>query len=110
MNMHINAEIISSTVLFLIVSGVFTVKDSDVEALSPDFFAEFFRDLLFAEARRLLLPANRVSISLKTNVADGGIDASVEDASLAQNGDIIVDKDSFISSSQAKTLNHGKRL
>jgi hypothetical protein len=59
------------------------------------FFQSFFRDLLFGEARRLLLPANRVSISLKTNVPDGGIDAPVEDALLAQNGDVIVDKDVF---------------
>ncbi len=56
---------------------IFTIRNEQLAALAPDVAVSFFRNLLWADARRLGIPLNLINISMWTNVADGGIDASV---------------------------------
>jgi hypothetical protein len=56
---------------------IFTVKNEDLNRLSPAEAATCFRDHLWAEARRQGIPISNVNISSWINVPDGGIDASV---------------------------------
>lgn len=76
------------------MNTIFTVKGENINIFTPDMFVEFYQEMLWADARRIKLPVTKINISTKTNVPDGGIDASVEDASLAT-GDLIVDKNVF---------------
>jgi len=56
---------------------IFTIENKQIEALESKEGTFFFRNLLWAEARRLGIPLNKIKISLWINVPDGGIDASV---------------------------------
>ncbi len=60
------------------VNTLFTVSQADLARLSSRESVDFFRELLWAEARRLGLPINKVRVSSLIDVADGGIDAAVE--------------------------------
>src|SRR5205085_12367753 len=60
------------------LAGIFTVSKTDFERLSALEAVEFFRALLWAEARHLKLPTHQVKVSSLINVPDGGIDASLE--------------------------------
>ena len=59
---------------------IFTVNNSDLERLDPRTSVGFFRSLLWAEARRIGIDVSKIHVSTANHVADGGIDASVEDA------------------------------
>jgi hypothetical protein len=61
-----------------LIPSVFSVRDDVMLRLSPRQAVEVFRDLLFAEAFRLHIPISKVHISTNIDVADGGIDASVD--------------------------------
>ena len=61
---------------------IFTVKNSDLEQLDPHTAVDFFRKLLWAEARRIGMDISKIHVSNAIHVADGGIDASVEDAQI----------------------------
>jgi len=56
----------------------FTVTNSDLERFAPAEAVDFFRELVWAEARHVGLPISRVHISSWIDVPDGGVDASVE--------------------------------
>lgn len=58
--------------------SVFTLRNEQLGILASQPAVYFFRDLLWAEARRLGIPLNKINISLWTTVPDGGIDASVD--------------------------------
>jgi hypothetical protein len=60
------------------VAGIFSVDARILSDLNADAATKSFRDLLWCEARRVNLSLHRVVISLKTNVADGGIDARID--------------------------------
>jgi hypothetical protein len=60
------------------VAGIFSVDARILSGLNADAATKLFRDLLWCEARRVNLSPHRVIISLKTNVADGGIDARID--------------------------------
>jgi hypothetical protein len=62
------------------VDTVFSVTSADFEPLGPTDAVRFFSQLLWAEARRIGLPVTRINISSRTDVADGGIDATVTGA------------------------------
>lgn len=55
----------------------FTVDHARLAALNAVETTELFRELLWCEVRRLQISSHRVEISLKTTVADGGIDANI---------------------------------
>ena len=57
---------------------VFTVRNEDLGRLDPTGAVLFFRDLLWAEARRLGPGTCRIDVPTEINVADGGIDAAVD--------------------------------
>ena len=57
---------------------IFTVKPEHVARLDLDDAVRFTAEILWAEAARLRLPSTAVSISFRTNVPDGGVDASVD--------------------------------
>jgi hypothetical protein len=57
---------------------IFTVKNEDLERLSPKEAVALFRELLWAEARRIGLPISKIHISVWVDIPDGGIDAVVE--------------------------------
>lgn len=59
------------------MNTIFTIRNEQLGLLDAQPAVAFFRDLLWAEARRLSIPLNKINISLWTDVPDGGIDASV---------------------------------
>ena len=61
---------------------IFTIENTQIEALESKEATLFFRSLLWAEARRLGIPLIKINISLWINVPDGGIDASVSEVEL----------------------------
>ncbi len=67
---------------------IFTVRNEDLNRLDQYTSVEFFRRLLWAEARRLGIEINKVNVSLQVNVKDGGVDATVTDNDL----DVVVVK------------------
>lgn len=60
------------------MNNIFTVNNEDLQKFNPQQAVEVFRDLLWAEARRLGIPLNKIRISSRINVRDGGVDAAVE--------------------------------
>ncbi|MCH7605405.1 hypothetical protein IID24_05455, partial [Patescibacteria group bacterium] len=48
-----------------------------VDQLTPSSAVDLFRSLLWAEARRIGIPINKIKISLWIDIPDGGIDASI---------------------------------
>ncbi|MFO0129253.1 MAG: hypothetical protein ACK54J_19030 [Pseudanabaena sp.] len=61
------------------MSSLFTASSEDLKRLNAQEAVYFFRDLLWAEARRINLTSNKIHVSERINVADGGVDAAVED-------------------------------
>jgi hypothetical protein len=70
------------------VATLFTVGHEDLARLDPRKAVDFFRDLLWAEARRIGLPTSRVRVSSRIYVADGDVDAAVE-GDLPESTDIL---------------------
>jgi hypothetical protein len=70
---------------------IFTVKNEDLNRLSPAEAVTSFRELLWAEARRQGIPISNVNISSWINVPDGGIDASVNTSTALPYNDLIRD-------------------
>ena len=68
---------------------IFTIKKEDLERYSPQEAVDFFSELLWAEARRIGIPLSKVHISSWINVADGGIDAMVEENISGAQSDLI---------------------
>ena len=56
---------------------IFTVTNDDLGRLDSRGAVLFFRELLWAEARRLGIEINKISVSIQTNVPDGGVDGVV---------------------------------
>ena len=57
--------------------NIFTVTNDDLNQLDPAGAVRFFRELLWAEARRLGIDINKINISDRIYVKDGGIDGTV---------------------------------
>ena len=68
---------------------IFTVKETHLSRLSPEDSVMFFRDLLWAEARRIGIPFTEMNISHWITVPDGGIDAEVNSGSHRGDGGLI---------------------
>jgi hypothetical protein len=58
---------------------IFTVRNEDLHRLNPQEAVEFFRELLWAEGRRIGVRIANVQISTWINIPDGGVDASIND-------------------------------
>ena len=57
--------------------NIFTVTKEDLDRLNPAEAVRFLRELLWAEARRLGIDINKINISDRIYVKDGGIDGTV---------------------------------
>ena len=57
---------------------IFTVKNEDLARLSPLEAVDFFRELLWAEATTLGIGKNLINVPSAITVADGGIDAEIQ--------------------------------
>ena len=68
---------------------IFTVKNEDLERLSPAEAVDLFRELLWAEATALGLGKNLINVPTAITVADGGIDAEVKNAQVVGGQGII---------------------
>lgn len=65
--------------------NIFTVTNEDLNRLNERTAVDFFRQLLWAEARRLGIGLSQINVSSRVNVPDGGVDATVDaDLSTAQ--------------------------
>lgn len=58
--------------------NILTADEQYIKQLDSQKSVELFRDLIWAEANRLGIPPSKVTISLRTNVPDGGIDAEID--------------------------------
>ena len=56
---------------------IFTVANDDLGRLTAAGAVELLRDVLWADARRVGIPATSINVSAWVDVPDGGIDASV---------------------------------
>jgi hypothetical protein len=65
---------------------VFSVTSEQLAALDAKRAVELVANILWAEVRRIGLPTTRVNISTRINVADGGVDASVDMTNISDVG------------------------
>ena len=68
---------------------VFTVKNDDLGRLDSTEAVLFFRELLWAEARRIGVEISKINVSIRINVPDGGVDATVDETQIATRSGII---------------------
>ena len=71
------------------LNNIFTVTNEDLDRLDPAEAVRFFRELLWAEARRLGIEMSQINVSSQVNVPDGGVDATVNAEPSAAGSDII---------------------
>lgn len=69
--------------------NIFTVTNEDLGRLDPAEAVQFFRELLWAEARRLGIGLSQIYVPSGINVPDGGVDATVNADLSAAGSDII---------------------
>jgi hypothetical protein len=68
---------------------IFTVENGDLERLSPQGAVDFFRELVWAEATVLGIGKNLINVPSAITVADGGIDAEVQNVPVSGGHGII---------------------
>jgi len=74
------------------MNPLFSLSNRDLDDMTPNRAVRFFRDLIWAECRRVGLPVSAANISSWITVPDGGVDASIKRSStepeseLVQNG------------------------
>jgi len=68
---------------------IFTVKNEDLEHLNPQQAVDFFRELLWAEATTLGIGKNLINVPSAITVADGGVDAEVQNVQVSGGQGII---------------------
>ena len=68
---------------------IFTVRNENLDRLDPTEAVLFFRDLLWAEARRLGIEISKINVSSQVNVPDGDVDATVDDVPIEEGQGII---------------------
>ena len=68
---------------------IFTVKNDDLDRLDPTAATLFFRELLWAAARRIGIEISKINVSSRINIPDGGVDATVDDAQFSTDSGII---------------------
>ena len=71
------------------LDSIFTVKNDRLNLLNEHTAVEFFKKLLWAEARRVGIDISNIHVSSAIHVSDGGVDAAVDDAQIATASGII---------------------
>src|SRR6266852_1659997 len=69
---------------------ILTVTVAHLARLDSTEAIEFFAELLWAEARRVGIATSHISISIRINVPDGGVDASVDPSGIGSIGDSFI--------------------
>ncbi len=69
--------------------SIFSVKNDRLSPLNERSAVEFFRKLLWAEARRIGIELDKVHVSSAIHVSDGGVDATIDDAQVSTGSGII---------------------
>ncbi len=68
---------------------IFAVKNGDLARLNPQGAVDFFREMLWAEATALGIGENLINVPSAITVADGGIDAEVQNVPVSGGQGII---------------------
>lgn len=68
---------------------IFTVKNEDLARLNPQEAVDFFREMLWAEATALGIGKGLINVPSAITVADGGIDAEVQNVPVSRGQGII---------------------
>ncbi len=68
---------------------IFSVRNQDLERLSPQEAVNFFRELLWAEGTALGIGKNLIEVPSAITVADGGVDGKVQDVQISGGQGII---------------------
>jgi len=71
------------------IETILTVRNDDLTLLGPEEAVAFFRELLWAEATSLGISKNLINVPSAITVADGGIDAQVQDVKISGGQGII---------------------
>jgi hypothetical protein len=68
---------------------IVTVRNENLERLSPQEAVDFFRELLWAEAMRIGIGTGKIHVSSWISVPDGGIDALIDENITSAQSNII---------------------
>ena len=60
------------------MDNIWTIRNETLQGLDSNAAVEFFRELIWAQAGKVGIPPNKINISTRVNVPDGGVDASVD--------------------------------
>lgn len=71
------------------LDSIFSVKNDRLGLLNEHTAVDFFKKLLWAEARILGIEISKIHVSSAIHISDGGVDASVDDAQTATSAGII---------------------
>ena len=71
------------------LDSIFSVKNDRLSLLNEHSAVEFFRKLLWAEARRIGIELGKIHVSSAVHVSDGGVDATIDDAQVPTGSGII---------------------
>ena len=86
------------------MSNIFSIHEENINSISSEDCVRLFGELLYSDARRLKLSISKVNFTTKTTVPDGGIDASIEDGLSQEEGDLIIDSESFYQIKSGETF------
>ena len=68
---------------------IFDVTKEHLARLGQKEAVDFFRQLLWAEARRVGIETSKINVSSDINTPDGGIDATVDEVQITAGSGII---------------------
>ena len=68
---------------------IFDVKKEHLARLGQEDAVDFFRQLLWAEARRIGIEISKINVPSNINTPDGGVDATVDEAQITTGSGII---------------------
>ena len=68
---------------------ILTVKNEDIQRFDAKSAVIFFREVLWAEARRIGIPLHSINVSSEVDTPDQGVDASVSEAIPNDKSDLI---------------------
>lgn len=60
------------------MDNIFTVAIEDIKDFNPIQGVDYFRELVWAEARRIGIPITKIKVTSKITDKDGGVDATID--------------------------------
>ena len=71
------------------LDSIFTVKNDRLSLLNEHEAVDFFKKMLWAEARRIGIELGKIHVSSAVHISDGGVDATIDDAQVSTGSGII---------------------